>query len=164
MFILGKREQSMLKLNRLTDYAVVVLGQLARSGGNVETATEVAISTGIPLPTVSKILKILSRSLIISSHRGSSGGYLLERRAGDVRVAEIIEAFEGPIALTACVDSAMENCSIEALCPMKGNWNTVNEAIRTALFNLTLADMMTTSHLEKSEKGFGREAAQPYGN
>ena len=160
----GKREQSMIKLNRLTDYAVVVLGQLARRSGNVETATEVAMSTGLPLPTVSKILKILSRSLIISSHRGSNGGYSLERCADDVRVAEIIEAFEGPIALTACVDSAMENCSIEALCPMKGNWNTVNEAIRTALFNLTLADMITTTGLEKSEKGLSREAAQPYGN
>ena len=125
---------------------------------------EVAVSTGLPLPTVSKILKILSSALIVTSHRGSGGGYLLERRADDVRVAEIIEAFEGPIALTACVDSAVENCSIEALCPMKGNWNTVNEAIRAALFNLTLADMITTTRLEKNEKGLSRAAAQPYGN
>ena len=77
---------------------------------------------------------------------------MLERRADDVRVAEIIEAFEGPIALTACVDSAVDNCSIEALCPMKGNWNTVNEAIRTTLFSLTLADMITVTPLDKSEK------------
>ena len=142
----------MLKLNRLTDYAVVVLGQLARNRGKVETATEIAMLTGIPLPTVSKILKILSSAFIVTSHRGAGGGYLLERRADDVRVAEIIEAFEGPIALTACVDSAVDNCSIEALCPMKGNWNTVNEAIRTTLFSLTLADMITVTPLEKSEK------------
>ena len=164
MLILGKREERMIKLNKLTDYAVVVLGQLARHSGKVETATEVAVSTGLPLPTVSKILKILSSALIVTSHRGSGGGYLLERRADDVRVAEIIEAFEGPIALTACVDSAMENCSIEALCPMKGNWNTVNEAIRTALFNLTLADMITTTRLEKSKKTMSQGAAQPFGN
>ena len=80
---------------------------------------------------------------------GAGRGYSLERRADDIRVAEIIEAFEGPIALTACVDSAVDNCSIEALCPMKGNWNTVNEAIRTTLFSLTLADMITVTPLEK---------------
>ena len=154
----------MLKLNRLTDYAVVVLGQLARNSGKVETATEIAMSTGIPLPTASKILKILSSAFIVMSHRGAGGGYLLERRADDIRVAEIIEAFEGPIALTACVDSAVDNCSIEALCPMKGNWNTVNEAIRTALFSLTLADMITATPLEKSEKGLSRIEAQPYQN
>ena len=154
----------MLKLNRLTDYAVVVLGQLARNSGKVETATEIAMSTGIPLPTVSKILKILSSAVIVMSHRGAGGGYLLERRADDVRVAEIIEAFEGPIALTACVDSAVDNCSIEALCPMKGNWNTVNEAIRTTLFSLTLADMITVTPLEKSEKRLTHIKAQPYRN
>ena len=89
---------------------------------------------------------------------------MLERCADDIRGAEIIEAFEGPIALTACVDSAVDNCSIEALCPMKGNWNTVNEAIRTALFSLTLADMITATPLEKSEKGLSRIEAQPYQN
>ena len=160
----GKQGRSMLKLNRLTDYAVVILGQLAKNSGKVEAAAELAAATGIPLPTVSKILKILSSAGIIASHRGASGGYSFERSARDVRVAEIIEAFEGPIALTACVDSAVENCSIEALCPMKGNWNTVNEAIRAALFNLTLADMITTTRLEKNEKGLSRAAAQPYGN
>ena len=154
----------MLKLNRLTDYAVVVLGQLARNNGKVETATEVALSSSIPLPTVSKILKILSSASIVVSHRGAGGGYLLERRADDIRVAEIIEAFEGPIALTACVNSAVDNCSIEALCPMKGNWNTVNEAIRTTLFSLTLADMITVAPLEKSEKRLTHIKAQQYRN
>ena len=154
----------MLKLNRLTDYAVVVLGQLARNSGKVETATEIAMLTGIPLPTVSKILKILSSAFIVVSHRGAGGGYSLERRADDIRVAEIIEAFEGPIALTACVDSAVDNCSIEALCPMKGNWNTVNEAIRTTLFSLTLADMITVTPPEKSKKSLTHIKAQQYRN
>ena len=154
----------MLKLNRLTDYAVVVLGQLARNSGKLETATEIAMLTGIPLPTVSKILKILSSAFIVVSHRGAGGGYSLERRADDIRVAEIIEAFEGPIALTACVDSAVDNCSIEALCPMKGNWNTVNEAIRTTLFSLTLADMITVTPPEKSKKSLTHIKAQQYRN
>ena len=137
----------MLKLNRLTDYAVVILGQLAKNSGEVETAAELAVATGIPLPTVSKILKILSSAGIIASHRGASGGYSFERSARDVRVAEIIEAFEGPIALTACVDSATEHCSIEALCPM----NKVNEAIRKTLFTLTLADLIITVQLDINE-------------
>ena len=147
----GKQGRSMLKLNRLTDYAVVILGQLAKNSGEVETAAELAAATGIPLPTVSKILKILSGAGIIASHRGANGGYSFERSARDVRVAEIIEAFEGPIALTACVDSATEHCSIEALCPMKGNWNKVNDAIRKTLFNLTLADLIITVQLDISE-------------
>ena len=84
----------MLKLNRLTDYAVVILGQLAKNSGEVETAAELAAASGIPLPTVSKILKILSGAGIIASHRVANGGYSFERSAGDVRVAEIIEAFE----------------------------------------------------------------------
>ena len=65
----GKQGRSMLKLNRLTDYAVVILGQLAKNSGKVETAAELAATTGIPLPTVSKILKILSSAGIIASHR-----------------------------------------------------------------------------------------------
>ena len=107
-------------------------------------------STGIPHQGIED-LKILSSAEIIASHRGASGGYSFERSARDVRVAEIIEAFEGPIALTACVDSATEHCSIEALCPMKGNWNKVNEAIRKTLFNLTLADLIITVRLDIRE-------------
>ena len=132
----------MLKLNRLTDYAVVVLSRLSKQVGMVQTANEISDGTGLPMPTVSKILKLMAGSSLIESHRGVNGGYSLSRGADSVRVSEIIEALEGPIALTACVDVTTDQCTIEGSCPMRGNWNTVNDAIRTALSGVTLADLL----------------------
>ena len=132
----------MLKLNRMTDYAVVVLGQMARQPGLVQTASHIAEGTAIPLPTASKLLKQMAGAALITSHRGSNGGYSLDRAAGDVRVAEIVEALDGPIALTACVDGAEDHCDVESLCPMRGNWNRVNNAIREALENVSLAELI----------------------
>ena len=132
----------MLKLNRLTDYAVVVLSRLSKQVGTVQTANEISDGTGLPMPTVSKILKLMAGSSLIESHRGVNGGYSLSRGADSVRVSEIIEALEGPIALTACVDGTTDQCTIEGSCPMRGNWNTVNDAIRTALSGVTLADLL----------------------
>lgn len=132
----------MLKLNRLTDYAVVVLSRLSKQVGMVQTANEISDGTGLPMPTVSKILKLMAGSSLIESHRGVNGGYSLSRGADSVRVSEIIEALEGPIALTACVDGTTDQCTIEGSCPMRGNWNTVNDAIRKALSGVTLADLL----------------------
>ena len=131
----------MFRLNRLTDYAVVVMTQMAQSRDEVRTAPQIARDTGVPLPTVSKLLNALARDGLIESQRGASGGYALTRGAKDITVAEVIQALEGPIALTACVDHSSEHCDVESLCPMRGNWNKVNEAIRSALGGVTLADM-----------------------
>ena len=132
----------MLRLNRMTDYAVVVLGQMARRPGLVQTAAHIAESTAIPLPTASKLLKQMAGAALITSHRGANGGYSLDRAAAAVRVAEIVEALDGPIALTACVDGAEDQCDVESHCPMRGNWNRVNNAIREALENVSLAELI----------------------
>ena len=137
-----KRRFDMLKLNRLTDYAVVVLSRLSKQVGMVQTANEISDGTGLPMPTVSKILKLMAGASLIESHRGVNGGYSLTRSAASIRISEIIEALEGPIALTACVDGTTDQCTIEGSCPMRGNWNTVNDAIRTALSSVTLADLL----------------------
>jgi FeS assembly SUF system regulator len=132
----------MLKLNRMTDYAVVVLGRMARQPGLIQTAAHIAEGTAIPLPTASKLLKKMAGAALITSHRGVNGGYSLDRAAEAVCVVEIIEALDGPIALTACVDGAEDQCDVESLCPMRGNWNQVNSAIRTALENVSLAELI----------------------
>lgn len=132
----------MLRLNRMTDYAIVVLGQMAQDVGRVRTAAALADSTGVPVPTVSKLLKQMSGAGLVSAHRGAKGGYSLDRHAAAVTVTEIIQALEGPIALTACVDGAEDSCEVERCCPMRGNWNRVNQAIRSALDGVTLADML----------------------
>jgi FeS assembly SUF system regulator len=131
----------MFRLNRLTDYAVVVMAQMSHSHAPVRTAPQISDDTGVPLPTVAKLLNSLARDGLITSHRGAMGGYSLAREPERITVAEIIQALEGPIALTACVDGAPGHCESQSLCPMRGNWDKVNRAIRGALEGVTLADM-----------------------
>jgi FeS assembly SUF system regulator len=134
----------MFKLNRLTDYGVVVLTQMGGNPDDLRTAPQIAQDTGVPLPTVAKLLNALAHERLITSHRGAAGGYTLNRAPEDISVAEIIQALEGPIALTACVDGALGGCDVESLCPMRGNWDRVNKAIYGALSQVTLADMATS--------------------
>ena len=132
----------MFRLSKLTDYAVVVLVRLARPGsvnGSVQTSPGISLSTGIPEPTVAKVLKAMAGKGLVTSLRGAHGGYRLSRTLCSIRVAEVIEAIDGPIALTACVDGG--DCESQCLCPMRGRWDPVNAAIRDALNRITLADM-----------------------
>ena len=131
----------MFRLSKLTDYGVIVLGQMADLAGEYTTAPELAEATNLPQPTVAKILKLLAKSDVIVSTRGAGGGYALERDATDVTVAEIIEALDGPVALTACVDGAEGSCDVENLCPMRGRWDPINMAVRSALESVTLSDI-----------------------
>lgn len=134
----------MLRLSRLTDYAVVVLVRLAQSG-EVETAPGIAQATGIPEPTTAKVLKGLVQAGLVASQRGAHGGYRLVRPLARIPVADVIVAIDGPIALTACVDTAASSCESQSLCPMAGRWGVVNTAISDALNGITLADMQTAA-------------------
>ncbi len=131
----------MFRLNRLTDYGVVVLTQMSRNPAELHTAPQISQETGVPLPTVAKLLNALAHEDLIESHRGATGGYTLNRPAEEITVAEIIQALEGPIALTACVEGSPDDCGVASLCPMRGNWDRVNKAIYGALSEVTLADM-----------------------
>ena len=130
----------MLRLSKLTDYAVVVPVRLGGSEG-VQTSTGIAAATGIPEPTVAKVLKTLAASDLVASQRGARGGYRLNRSLAAIPIADVIAAVDGPIALTACVEGSPSGCESQGLCPMRGRWDPVNEAIHTALSNITLADM-----------------------
>ncbi len=129
---------AMLKLSRLTDYAVVALVRLGAAEG-VATSPGIAAAIGIPEPTVAKVLKALAAQGLVSSTRGAHGGYRLSRKLADIPVADVIMAIDGPIALTSCVDGG--GCESQSLCPMAGRWDPVNDAIREALSGITLADM-----------------------
>ena len=137
----------MLKLNKMTDYAVVVLGQMTREPDRVQTAAALSEMTAIPLPTVSKLLKILASVGLVTSHRGANGGYSVDRTSEQVTVADIVQAIDGPIALTACVDDSDGQCDVSSSCPISGNWNRVNLAVRRALENVTLADLLDPSEM-----------------
>lgn len=130
----------MIRLSRMTDYAVVVMSQINQHPGSA-TAPELAQATGLPVPTVSKLLKQLAKCGLVESHRGVHGGYSMARALEDINAMEIIEALDGPVALTACVEGAEDMCNVQSLCPMRGGWDKVNTAIRRALTEVTLAEL-----------------------
>ena len=131
----------MLRLNRITDYAVVVLTQMVREPEKRVTAPQLSEDSNVPAPTVAKVLKALAKEGVLASQRGVKGGYRLAQPAGDISILEVIRALEGPISLTACVDGAEGDCNVELLCPVRGNWDQVNTAIRSALAEVSLEDM-----------------------
>ena len=149
----------MLKLSKLTDYAVVVLVRLSEEGG-IQTSGGIASTTGVPEPTVAKVLKIMTSAGLVVSQRGARGGYRLARPLATIPIAEVITAIDGPIALTACVEHSVTVCDASGLCPVKGRWDAVNAAILDALSGISLADMrpaaffpLPAHHLPESRKG-----------
>ncbi len=131
----------MIKLSRLADYAVLLLTQMGGEARAVHNALDLADRTGLPLPTVSKILATLARDGVLLSVRGARGGYRLAAAPERISVAAIIAAIDGPIALTQCVDTA-GSCNVESLCPTRAGWHKINAAILGALSGVTLADLM----------------------
>jgi FeS assembly SUF system regulator len=131
----------MLRITKLSDYAVVVLQRLSDAADpNGATARAVARLTRIPQPTVQKVMKDLARAGVLASQRGAQGGYSLARSADRISLAEIIEAVEGPIALTEC-SAASDACSFAGACPAEENWLKINQVVRRALDGITLADL-----------------------
>lgn len=131
----------MLRVSKLTDYATVILSFMARDTGAVHAAIEISAATGIALPTVSKILKLLAHEHVLISTRGAKGGYALASTPDKITVAAVISALEGPIALTECSISH-QGCEQASGCGIRGNWGLINEAIQNALESVTLADMI----------------------
>lgn len=133
----------MIKLSRLTDYAIVILTQMALEGKGVHAASSIAEKTSLPLPTVSKVLKQLTKAGVISAQRGAAGGYVLARNPEEISIASLIESMDGPIAITECagLGKGEGECKVQATCPSHGKWDKVNNAIRVALESVTLADM-----------------------
>ena len=133
----------MIKLNKMTDYAVVCLGLLSRKSGYSMSASELSKETGLTLYTVQKILKIIaSKSDLICANRGALGGYILNRKSSEISVVEIIEVLEGPITLTACVDNSENFCEASNICFLGGKWNKVNDIIRKTLKDISLDDLL----------------------
>lgn len=131
----------MLKLSKLTDYATVILSLMAKDHERIRSAVEIANSTGIALPTVSKILKSLVNANVLISVRGTKGGYALAVAPEKITVATIISALEGPIAVTEC-SNTQQGCEQASGCNLRGHWNVINQAIYRALESVTLADMI----------------------
>jgi len=136
----------MLRISKLTDYGTVILAYLASQPERSLAAAEVAASTHIALPTVSKLLKSLQRSGLVISTRGSQGGYQLARPAAEITAAKILDALEGPFAITEC-SGQHSSCGLESNCRTGHAWQRVNAAIRRALTDVTLAQLAGTERV-----------------
>ena len=130
----------MLRISRLTDYATVLLAALASEPQRVQTAASLAERTRIAPPTVSKLLKQLHRAGLVTSTRGLHGGYQLARPATQISAAAILDALEGPVALTDCA-AGHGQCEIEETCRVGRVWQRLNLAMRRALYEVSLAQL-----------------------
>jgi FeS assembly SUF system regulator len=128
-----------MRLSNMADYAVVTMSAAARHCGSARiSAADLAGETGIALPTTQKLVSILSKAGLLRSSRGAGGGLQLARPAAAISLADIIEAVEGPIAMTSCVNTGSHNCAMEGNCRVQAHWPVVNNAVRGALADVKL--------------------------
>lgn len=130
----------MLRVSKLTDYATVVMTAMAEDPSSVLSASELAARAGLETTTVAKVLKPLAQAGLVEGFRGSNGGYRLARGPGLITLADIVEALEGPLAMTECSMHAGQ-CGIEAHCDARPKWQRVNAAIVDALRGISLQSM-----------------------
>jgi FeS assembly SUF system regulator len=131
---------SLLRLTSLADYAVVMLAAAARHPDGARlSATALAAETGVPVPTAQKLMGRLAAAGLLVSARGTGGGFALARGAEGISLADIIEAVEGPIAMTNCIEGASHDCALEGSCAVRPHMGLVNSAVREALAGVSLA-------------------------
>ena len=136
----------MIRLSKMADYGIVLLTYVAQlRPGALATARDLAERSGLPMPTVSKVVKTLARGGLLHSHRGVHGGYSLARAASAISVVDVIDAMEGPVAMTACTRTARLRYSLLSTCPTRSAWATVNRRVEEALASMTLDDMRNAS-------------------
>ncbi len=131
-----------MRLSSMADYAVVIMSAASRHCGGARVAAgQLAEETGLPAPTVQKLVSRLTAAGLLRSSRGVGGGLKLARPAAAITLADIVEAVEGPIALTACIEHGRHDCTLEDACAVRPHWPTVNTALRTALAQVSLIDL-----------------------
>ena len=128
----------MLKISRMSDYAIVLLTALARDETAQCNARALAETTGLTLPSVGKLLKTLTAQGLLISQQGRKGGYRLARSTHAISLAHIVEAIDGPIAMTDCFD-ASHDCGLELNCAVRPHWRAINQGLHALLDDITLA-------------------------
>jgi Rrf2 family protein len=131
-----------MRLTAQADYAIVMMSAAARHRcGTRLSATLLSAETGVPLPTAQKLMQRLAGAGLLSSMRGTGGGFRLTRPAAAINLADIIEAIEGPIAMTTCVDAHRDDCALDGHCLTKPHWGAINGAVRGALAAVPLTQL-----------------------
>lgn len=134
----------MIRMTKQADYGAVLLTFFAQEQGRMLSARELAQRSQLPLPTVTKILKLLTKGGLLISHRGVKGGYSLTRSPADITVEQIVTALDGPIALAQCGENA-PGCEQASICPIRPGWQQIDVAVRNALTEVTLAHLVSSS-------------------
>jgi FeS assembly SUF system regulator len=145
----------MIRLSRLADYGLVLMGRMALQPSTVHTAVGLAEDTQLPIPTVAKLLVRLTQGNLLISHRGAKGGYQLARSPSAITVADIVVAVDGPIALTQCLEHGAQPCDVEPICPTRRGWNRLNDAVKRALTEVSLAELSQPIPLAQMREELG---------
>jgi FeS assembly SUF system regulator len=135
----------MIILSKLADYGVVVATALAANAPTRDNAPHLAEETRLPPATVAKVLKLLARGGIVTAARGAGGGYCLARAAQAISIAEIVASIDGDLAMTACTGHAVGDagsCDRDTFCATRPHWGRINQAVDTALRQISLAEML----------------------
>jgi Rrf2 family protein len=131
-----------MRLTSLADYAVVMMAAAARHPAGARlSATLLAAETGVPLPTAQKLTGRLAAAGLLQTARGTGGGFRLSRLAPEISLADIVEAVEGPIQMTSCVDAERHECALESACQVRPHMGVVNVAVRGALQGVSLSSL-----------------------
>ncbi len=132
-------------MSKLADYAFVILSQMMEAPEENWSASALATSTTLPLPTVAKLMKLLAKGDLVMAQRGASGGYKLAKNFAACSIVQVIEAVDGPISLTECAGKAAGkkicDCAVGYQdCPVRESWGRVNRAIMEALEAVKLSE------------------------
>lgn len=141
----------MLRIGKLTDYGVVVLNVLAEAGAVKLSGEDIAARTGLAMPTVRKVMKALADSGLVIAQRGARGGYRIGRAPSQIRMLDVVQAFEGPVAVTDCAADA-DLCDITDSCSLASHWGGINQLITQVLSRITLADIRQPERQQKLVK------------
>lgn len=135
----------MLRVTKLTDYATVLLAELARAPIVTLSAAQLSDRTHLSVPTVSKLLKSLGAAGLVTSRRGARGGYALARDPALISAAEVVAAIEGPPAVTQCSMEGGGQCEIEPWCSIASGWQRISRIVQQTLEGVTLAQLVAGS-------------------
>ena len=131
----------MLRIGKLTDYGTLTMALLATEPQRLRSAPAIARQLRLEAPTIKKVLKPLEQAALLVSQRGAHGGYRLARPPQDISLGAIINALEGPVALTECAD-ANGQCTMQSHCGQKPHWRAISSALTQTFEQITLADMI----------------------
>lgn len=130
----------MLRINKLADYGFMLMASLVKEQRALN-ARELAQITHLALPTVSKILKALTKAGLLKSLRGAQGGYRLACDAETITLATLLEALEENMAIVDCAHGGLA-CNVEHFCRVRHNWQLINRSFQKILSEISLADML----------------------